>query len=347
MHGRRVYLALFTALIAALLLIACGQHSSRVLQGYIAQQHASPQQQPQGDSSNKPIPGVLELDGRIVVNRTVSAEQTITSQGWDAYMAGQYGSVGTPGQDKVPVEQNATNLTLRAYAPGEYAYAVYGQAVGAAPKPLKTLIDSTTCSFGGGRDDEIPLSYYLGVADYTMGAWRWFGPFGNINVLVTVNSETLKSRFKSPSDNFYLCVLASNGGKAASALPKDGLVADFPIDLSARGVSAGGDDPGGLTIEQVVTTVEEGLPTEPAIVTGLQVTADTSGVNLSWDTNIDPDVDIYQVLRADPDTADGPQLLQGVLAPTVIYTDSAGTPGKNYRYFVRARNEAGYGVSSS
>jgi PKD repeat protein len=69
-------------------------------------------------------------------------------------------------------------------------------------------------------------------------------------------------------------------------------------------------------------------------------------VNLSWDTNIDPDVDIYQVLRADPDTADGPQLLQGVLAPTVIYTDSAGTPGKNYRYFVRARNEAGYGGAS-
>ncbi len=164
--------------------------------------------------------------------------------------------------------------------------------------------------------------------------------------MVTVNSEALKSRFKSPSDNYYLSVLASNGSKAASALPAEGSVAGFPIDLSARSASAEGDDPGGLTIEQVITTVDEDLLTKPVMLSGLHANADTSGVNLSWDVSLDPDVDLYQVFRADPDNTDTPQLLQSVLAPTANYSDTTGTPGKNYCYLVRAHNNAGYGGAS-
>jgi len=288
------------------------------------------------------LPGVMALDGYIAVSREVSEDETVTSPGWEAYINDQTGTNGTSGLN---VETEGTALTLRAYAAGEYAYAVYGQAIGADPKPLKSLINSDPCAFGGGQDDDIPLSYFVGIADYSLGSWRWFGPFGQEDVMVTVNSETLKSRFKSPEDNFYLCVLASNGGKAASALPDEGLIADFPIEPRDRAVSEE-DDPGGLTIEEICTWVEENLYTDPAVVTGLEATTDTSGVYLTWDTNLDPDVYIYQVLRDDLDDEDPATLLEGVIAPVTEYSDLTGFPGKEYHYLVRARNDAGFGGPS-
>jgi uncharacterized delta-60 repeat protein len=340
MNGRGFAFALISALIAVLVLIACGHTSSRTISGDIIHP-ATPEQGV--TAHNKPIPGVFELDGQVVVNRTVSAESTVTSQGWDAYLANQYGTNGSNGLN---VEQSGTELTLRAYSHGEYAYAVYGQAIGADPKPLRTLIDSKVCKFGGGRDDEVPVCYYIGAADYTMGAWRWFGPFGDVDVLVTVNSETLKSRFKSPSDNYYLCVLASNGSKAASALPAEGLVADFPVDISARSSSAGGEDPGGLTVQEIVTTVDENLNTEPAIVTGLTSTGDEAGITLTWDKNADPDVFLYQILR---DDLPAPSVLTTVTPSPAqpSCTDTSVTPGRIYTYRVRARNDAGFGGATA
>jgi fibronectin type 3 domain-containing protein len=248
-----------------------------------------------------------------------------------------------------------TALTLRAYAPGEYAYAVYGQPIVGTPKPLQTLIDSEVCSFGGGQDDDIPLSYFVGAADYSLGSWRWFGPFGEEDVIVTVNSEMLRSRFKSPNGNFYLCVLASNGGRAASALPDEGLVADFPIERSYRTASNGNDDPGGLKVKEIITWVREHLYTEPAVVTGLSVGASTDGVTLDWDKNPDPEVDIYQIFRAYPDVEDSREHIASVFAPDTNIADSendpvypmfnwdVGVPGKEYEYSVRAHNTAGYG----
>ncbi len=337
--------AVITALtvILALILGACGKQRGQVAQLTLtpaAQQEQDRSEQTGDASDGGVLPGVMALDGCIDASRGVSEDETVTSQGLDAYINDQTGTNGTSGLN---VETEGTALTLRAYATGEYAYAVYGQDIGADPKPLKTLIDCDPCAFGGGQDDDIPLSYYVGIADYSIGSWRWFGPFGEVDVMITVNSETLKSRFKSPGDNFYLCVLASNGSKAASALPDEGLIADFPFEASVRAVSDEDDDPGGLTIEEICTWVEENLLTDPAIVTGLEATTDTEGVNLTWDTNLDPDVYIYQVFRDDLDDDEPPVLLAGINAPEVTYSDATGIPGKEYQYAVRARNNAGFG----
>lgn len=341
MSGKRLFALALTALLLTSL-AACGQHSSRILSNIINPQ-AQQQQQPQdGSTNNGPLPGVFELDGRIAVNRAVSADQTITSQGWDAL---HQGWTGTNGSNPLNVEQNGTALNLRAFSPGEYSFAVYGQDIGAEPKPLQTLIDSDVCKIGGGRDDEIPVCYYIGAADYTVGAWRWFGPFGDTGVMVMVNSDSLKSRFKSPSNNYYLCVLAANGSKAASALPAEGYVADFPIDLSARSASEGEDDPGGLTIEEIVTWVRDNLHTEPAVVTGLAAAVDEAGVTLTWDRNADPDVFLYQVIRTD---APLPSIIATVTPSEELpsYRDNNCVPGKKSIYKLRARNDAGFGGAS-
>lgn len=294
----------------------------------------------QGDDSGI-LPSVFNLDSCITVTRGVSQDETVTSLGFEAYINDQ---TGTNGGSGLNVEVDATALTLRAYEPGEYAYAVYGQAIGIDPKPLQTLIASEVCDYGGGRDDDIPLVYYVGLADYSIGSWRWFGPFGDVDVVVTVNSEALKSRFKSSANNFYLCVLASNGSKAVNAIPAEGLVAGFPVDISARAVSQDKEDPGGLTIQEIVTLTGEGLATDPALVTGLKATADVGGVSVDWHSNPDPDVFLYQVQRSD---LPPPSVLETVGAEKTECRDETGTPGKGYEYRVRARNDAGWGGQSA
>jgi len=345
-------IAAVALVVVLLLLVACSHRRAQVTQ--LSLEPPSVEQPAEGqESSSGVLPGVMALDGCIGAARSVSEGETVPpSQGWEAYINDQTGTNGTSGLN---VEMDGTALMLRAYAPGEYAYAVYGQSIGPALKPLQTLIDSSPCSFGGGQDDDVPACYYIGVADYSQGSWRWFGPFGEYDVMLTVNSATLKSRFKSPENNFYLCVLASNGSKAVSALPDDGLVTDFPIEPVARAVSAEDDDPGGLTIEEIVTWVADNLYTEPAAVTGLHTSTSSQGVTLNWDRNPDPDVDIYQIFRRDADTEDPRELIATVFAPDTDIIDATsdpvypmfnwdvGMPGKKYTYSVRARNDAGYG----
>lgn len=342
-----VVLASTLALVlSAFLAIGCGKRH-----GQVAQLSFSPpatEQPADNEEIGGVLPPVMALDGCIALLREVSEDDTITSPGWWAYANDDTGTNGTSGLN---VEMDGTALTLRAYAPGEYAYAVYGQPIAETSKPLETQIK---CLLGGGQDEDIPL-YYVGLADYTLDTWRWFGPFDEEDVMVTVNSATLKRRFKSPDNNFYLCVLATVGSKATSALPKEGLVADFPIELHDRAVSAEDDEPDRVTIREICTWVRDNLYTEPAVLTGLRASASLQGVTLNWDKNPDPDVDIYQIFRTDPDTEEPLAHIASVFAPDTDFSDSVddpqypsflwdvGVPGKEYKYSVRARNDAGYG----
>ena len=329
---------LFATLCAVALVFSCAGHARKSAPVTLPDASLQPAPghpvSPVDSDSDSPLPNVLALDGILAgAGKSTRNGAQIVSLGADiAEAEGNYDTSGT-------------SLNLRAIEPDAYSYAIYGQEVGEELKPISTLVDTEPSNLGGGRDDEVPLAYLMGVADYSVGSWRWFGPFTNVDVSVQVHSAALKSRFKSPSDRFYLVVLAVNGSKAASALPAEGFIADWPIPEASRMASAEEDDPGGVRVEQVVTDAAPGdeVPTEPAIVTGLAAEADASGVTLTWDKNLDPDVDIYQVGREDPDVAGSFELLTGVLAPTVTYTDTTGVPGKDYRYMVRARNPVGYG----
>ena len=72
------------------------------------------------------------------------------------------------------IEVEDESLNLRAYEPGDYTFAVFGQEVGDGVLgggrdddiPLFTLFEVESCTYGGGRDDDIPLNYFVGLADY-------------------------------------------------------------------------------------------------------------------------------------------------------------------------------------
>ncbi len=332
---RIVAVAMLAGVAIPLLFAACGHRRGQVVQltPMLSEQQVQDSSEQTGDTGSGVLPGVLALDALAAgACRSVSNGTQVMSFGADYSPE----LSGTTSDREYSIESSGTSLKLRAYAPGDYAFALYGQEIDGSPKPLQTLIDSEVCEFGGGQDDDIPLVYYLGFADYSVGSWRWFGPFGDVDVVVEVNSAALKSRFKSPNDNFYICVMTTNPGRAASSLPVDGLVAPVPFEPMMRAVSEDELDPGGVTIEAVITDTEEGLDTEPAVVTGLAAVTDAGGVTLTWDVNLDPDVFMYQVFRDDRDDEDAKVLIKGIAAPDVEYRDETGAPGKQYEYSVRA-----------
>lgn len=351
---RRVAIA-FLVLACIWALASCGGGSKTASSGVIAQ---LPMQNGAADSGTKPedsgggredsgpIPSIGELDRLITNPRRASQEPTVVSLGSEAF---ENGLTGTNGSSPYNIEADGTALTLRAYAIGEYSYAVYAQELEPTMKPKLTRISCLPCDYGGsgaGSDEPIPLCHYIGFADYSLGSWRWFGPFSAVDGEVEVHSGTLKTRFISPSNRCYICVLASNGSKATSALPADGLVADFPLEEDARDTSQAAEDPGGLTIVSVTTWVEKGLLTAPAMVTGLKSSYWYSSVWLIWNANDDSDVDYYEVFRDDRNDDTPRELLAEVAAPRISYADEAGIPAKYYRYWVRAHNAVGYGGES-
>ncbi len=200
--------------------------------------------------------------------RNVSQGMQVMTLGSDILSGG----TGTTSEREYAIEVEGTRVSLRAYEVGEYSYVMYGQDIGAEPKPLRTLIDTLEARYGGGRDEDVPLAYFVGLADYSVGSWRWFGPFTDVDVLIQVRSETLKTRFKSFGNRYYITVLAVNEGSArmTSAMTPDGIVAEFSIVPKSgsllRRVFQAEEDPGGVTVEAVITDVAIGIEPSPRLL---------------------------------------------------------------------------------
>ncbi len=103
MSRRRIIVAwaVITALtvILVLILAACGHRRGQVTQlslTPLAQQEQDSSEQAGGESGGV-LPSVMALDGSIGVTRSVSEDETITSQGWEAYINEQTGTNGTSG----------------------------------------------------------------------------------------------------------------------------------------------------------------------------------------------------------------------------------------------------------
>jgi hypothetical protein len=288
--------------------------------------------------SSGPIPDISQLD-RLTNPRQITEALRLVSLGSDALDGGLTGTNGTSPDN---ITSSGTELTLRAFAAGEYSYAIYAQSISAALKPQKTQVTCHASTTGALDETPLPLSYYMGFADYTVNAWRWFGPFSEDMAQAEVNTETLQSSFISPSGVYYVCILAVPDSKAASSLPEDGIVGPYPIKAGERATSQTTTTPGGVTIQEVETWTSDDVATMPAMVTGLKAEDAYDNVQLSWDANSDPNVDFYEVYWDNLDDADPPEILNSVNAPDTEFL-AGGRAGENIRFLVRAHSPSGYG----
>jgi hypothetical protein len=90
-----------------------------------------------------------------------------------------------------------------------------------------------------------------------------------------------------------------------------------------------------LSVE-VSITPEDKFP--PAVPTGLRATATPNSIELTWDSNTEPDFAGYRVYRA---SADGPFEKVADTSTLPAYSDRAVEPGKTYRYAISGVDQAG------
>jgi hypothetical protein len=340
MHGPKYAVALTTALIAALLLLACGQHSSRVLNAF----HITPHTQDdsaQDDNERTLPPDIYSIDYYAAQSRHTSAEG-LPMLGSDYVPQFSGTNSGNPA-DAFAV--GGDTLTLRATATGEYSWAVYSE-------PISSVEDPGTLKFGGGRDDEIPLlAYYIAVADYYANCWRWFGPYGEEGKDLLINTATLQNRFKSLNNNVNICIMTAGGSKGASSCGETGYLGNLPFGID-KAASAADFVPSAVRIQQLVTDNSQDLIVLPGWVKELTATPDENGIYLQWETAAEQHMVAYEIYAKDHDLTEQPQLVGEVdltLTPDVtsfMWGDSSSmppVPGKDYDITVIAVKDYGQG----
>lgn len=347
MASRKLYAAAL-ALFALVVLGVCATSSCARHFHALNPSPPSAQSAAQFDPSIGPPP-VLELDALLAgAPRAVSEDSQVVSTGAEYSPAGS----GATGSSEDCIEVEGTDLNLRAYEPGDYTFAMFAQQVGDGAMgggrddeiPLSSFITVEPCTAGGGRDEEIPLSFYMGFADFSLGAWRWYGPFGD-NAEAALYGPTMQDRFKSPNDTFYTCVLTASTGHGTSSLPASGYVSALPFAIEAKSASVT-ENPFGVKVRQLATNTGLGEGTIPGVVTGVLADMVFSGATtLTWEANIDPDVTKYQVYSSvwNSNQWNTRTFVGEVNAPDLTFTDPLSMTSFTYQYEVVAVNDVGIG----
>ncbi len=335
-HEQSLRVLIMAALVAALLFVSCeGGHSPA---GRNNNSIAPPTNTPVENSSDDGGPGVLPTIASLdeVIDASQCAEQglSIVSQGSES------GRCSTNSSQAGAMEKSGTSLILRAFSRGEYACAIFAQDVGSSYSPLAILTDMQECVSSLNTSNTLPLNYYIGIADFSMGSWRWFGPFTQPNTSVTLSADSNSSLFKSPQRRCYISVLVGIG-EGAAEIPGEGLVADMPFTVPAS-VSSVGDNSVGVMVRSITTAIGEDVATLPAAVGRVTASATMGEVRLSWEPSVDISSVTYEVLRDDEDDETAPAVLEELDSTIRECSDATGVPGKNYAYSVRVHSSVGY-----
>jgi len=197
----RTYLRIASAVLIALLLLgllACGQGSRRVptMLSVGAQQAAAPaavEQQvtwPEGLPEDKAQPWEeLDADGYVVPPKGTSNLNfdSIFASGIERYL--EAGDVTDFGE--------ASSFASGAPGGEAVSYAIYRLALG-AEKPGTITADVNVHSGS---------AYYIGVGDYSVNTWHWYGPYSTTHVRFNVP----EAEYTSGLGNLMLAVVAYDG----------------------------------------------------------------------------------------------------------------------------------------
>lgn len=233
------------------------------------------------------------------------------------------------------------------------AYARYSLPGLDTQRPVSLDLRVSSTPLLPGQTYNLPLSYYVGVSDYTINSWHWFGPYTETRTRVTLNDQS--------TDQLDRCVSSTAAGDVlqiiiATVAGKEFSTRENPVGVTAVRVET-------LTVNTSGTNYPDYHATRPhyapinAIGTpngkGPSMLDRRLYVQLTWEHQIDQyganfAAHSYDIYRQGPDDQQA-VLIGSVPAPTEEYIDpvdnSSGipepVPGTTYSYFLRANNAAG------
>ena len=154
----------------------------------------------------------------------------------------------------------AVRLQSTAAGGGTLSWAYYRLALGGA-QPGVVSVDANLLQ----RSDGALSAYYVGLADYAAGSWRWQGPFADSHVRLSCAAAVADGAdYLSPVGNLFVCLAAYNGDC-----------------IDVVGVAA--------------NPLNSADTTPPGLPANLEAQPIASGLELSWDAVADPDLAGYRL----------------------------------------------------
>lgn len=266
---------------------------------------------------------------------------------------------GTEFDSQVGLYNRADDLVPNAYViiPGggnwHFAYARYTVPGLDTQRPVSLDLRVSAAPLLPGQAYHLPLSYYVGVSDYTTLSWQWFGPFSDTQASIALNDQPTGrlDRYVSSaaSGDMLQILIATAAGKKFSTR-------ENPVGLTAARIetltvnTSGANYPDYSTTRPHYASIKTiGAPSRK----GSSMLDQRMYVQLTWVHLTDQyganlAAHSYDIYRKGPDEQQAVQI-GSVPAPTEVYVDpidnSIGipepVPGASYTYFLRAGNSAG------
>ena len=264
--------------------------------------------------------------------------------------------LASAGDGNRPGEASPDGQVLLPGGEDDLAWAVYEAEVFSTSRPVSISFNATAAPLLPGGEDDLPLSYWIGLGNYSRLAWEWLGPFEDSTEL-TLNSAEVRERYVTPGTDpvMYFLVVVDCSEVEASEDNPEGLAAVEVITGSVPNLSVYSPDyfdtvPAYTELEDAGTGNGKGAAELAPI----------QHVTLAWSFQDDPYKDaceaLYMRVYRRRNGQQARKAIGTVDATRETYTDPVDNsdpadhviPGAEYDYWIEPGNSAGpAGLSNS
>ena len=326
--------------VLALPLWSCGTGTAPHPAAPAVQQDSTGPSQEQALPSPPVFPAFPGADAPVSVMRTPSDSETVVPGNAFTEEQGEENEPGPSGPEAYIIAPGAED---------DLAWALYGIGGFDPDRPTEISIELNSAPLVPGGDDPLPLSFFVGLSNYTQNSWEWFGPFDESQNLI-LNSPAVLERYIGPAGVFYFTLATLRGDEWITPENPDGLTA-CQITLSTVTTEEAGSENYNATkplFEPIVGHSPSKVPSKSA-----SALEPWQYVEIDWSHEDDlecPEASTtsYEVFRMGVEDAQ-PVLIGTVAAPEDKYIDPEDNdpsvpepiPGRTYQYFLRAVNDQG------
>lgn len=238
----------------------------------------------------------------------------------------------------------------------ELAFAIYAITGFDTARPVQSDFTVSSAPLFPGGEEELPLSYWVGMSDYTHYGWSWQGPYTE-PMSLAMNNETVRARYIDETGTCFMAIATRPDPALATPENPEGITAVRIAATVLTHLDADDEDyeptlpPMPLVDGQVGGSGVPGHFTSDA--DKKRETSAVDDVVLGWfhttdEANPACEADYYDIYRTRIDTGER-RYIGRTDAPVSMFTDPAdalpGVPelldGYRYNYSVRAGNETG------